>query len=261
MSDTVTLRLAQRSDIPALARIANAANAQSALHKRMAPWQDQHPTHHYQWRLNIIRERFATPNLRNVVAQDSVSGEILGLACWAVEGSETALYKEWVSGTSWLDWLEDKLIRAEKMWCRYAMDKSIDYNFLDSFMAAFQGAEQPARPACLSVHMIVVNPSTQSRGIGRKLIDWGKELATREDLPVFLEANVEAMAFYDKNGFSRLSQDLVISPDGQEPLRSPMYVWEGDQNNGRWLERDVGFAGPGERWKWKDDVLQVSRGS
>src|ERR1051326_5690663 len=97
MSSGVALRPAQRSDIPTLARIANAGNARSALHRRIAPYQDQHPLSYYHWRLNIIRQRFATPDLRTIVAEDAVSGEILGLASWVVEGADTALHKRWAS--------------------------------------------------------------------------------------------------------------------------------------------------------------------
>jgi GNAT superfamily N-acetyltransferase len=255
MPSNVVLRLAQRSDIPALAHLANAGNAQSALHRRMAPYQDQNPIGYYHWRLNIIRQRFATSDLRTIVAVDSSSGKILGQAAWAIEGSDTALYKDWVGESTWVNWLEDKLIWVEKTWCRWITDKSIDYKFLNRFMAGFLGTEQSARPACLHCHMIVVDPSTQSRGVGRLLIDWGKELAVKEGLPLFLEATLEATGFYEKGGFSRLSKELVISPAGQEPIRIPMFVWEGKQREGRWLERDGNFDGPGERWRWKDDVL------
>lgn len=95
---TITLRAAQRSDIPTLARIANAANASSALHRRFAPRQDQYPLDYYRWRLNLIRERFTTPDLRTIVAVGPI-GAILGLASWAVEGENTALYKEWLGST------------------------------------------------------------------------------------------------------------------------------------------------------------------
>jgi GNAT superfamily N-acetyltransferase len=255
MSSNVTLRLAQRSDISTLAHIANAGNAQSALHRRIALCRDQHPIDYYHWRLNIIRQRFATPDLRTIVAEDSSSSEILGLASWVVEGSDTALYKQWVGESTWADWLEGKLVWAEKTWCRYVMDKSIDYKFLNRYMAAFQGTAKSARPACLHLHLIVVKPSTQSRGVGRMLVDWGKELAVREGLPLFLEANLEATGFYEKSGFSRLGKDLVVSPDGQESIRIPVFVWEGEQRVGRWLERDENVDGVGERWRWRDNVL------
>lgn len=255
MSSNVTLRLAQRSDISTLARIANAGNAQSVLHKRMAPYQDQYPIDYYHWRLNIIRQRFATPDLRTIVAVDSSTNEILGLASWAVEGSDTALYKKWVGESTWADWLERKLIWAEKTWSRYVMDRSVDYKFLENFMAAFLGAGKLARPACIHCHMIVVEPSTQSRGVGRMLIDWGKELAVKEGLPLFLEATLEATGFYEKGGFSRLSKDVVVRPGGQEPISIPMFVWKGRQRDGRWLERDGNSEGAGERWRWRVDVL------
>ena len=255
MAGNVTLRLARRADISELAGIANAGNAQSALHRRMAPRQDDLPLDYHRWRVNIFRERFATPNLRTVVAENADSGELLGVACWAVEGSDTALYKRWVGESTWADWVEGKLVVVERTWDRWVMDKSIDYAFLSHFLAAFLGRDHPARPPCLHCHMIVVKPSTQSRGVGSKLIDWAKQLSVEEDLPLFLEATLEATAFYEKGGFARLSKDVLVSPEGQEPIRIPAFVWEGEQRQGDWLERVEDTTETGQRFKWRDDVL------
>lgn len=256
MSSTVTLRPATRQDISALAHLANASNAKSVLHKRIAPGQDKYPLNYYNWRLNIIRQRFATPDLRTIIAEDSSTGQILGQASWAIEGSDTPLYKSWVGETSsWAQWIELKTVLAEKKWARYVKDRCIDYEFLDRFMAAFLGSDRAVRPACLHCHLIVVDPDAQGRGVGKLLMDWGKELVVKEDLPLFLESNLEATGFYEKSGFSKLSRDVVVGPDGKEPIRIPAFVWEGKERQGRWLERDTSFEGEGERWRWRDDVL------
>lgn len=255
MSGNVILRPAQRSDISDLAHLANAANANSVLHKRIAPKQDQYPLGYYHWRRDLVRMRFPNPEIRTMVAVDSLSGELLGQATWAVEGSDTALYKQWTGESTWADWLETKLISIERTWSRYFTGHFIDYKFLDQFLAAFIGAHHSPRPNCLHCHLIVVNPHIQSKGVGRMLMDWGKGLTVKEDLPLFLESNLEATGFYEKIGFSRMNKDVVISPAGQEPIYVPAYVWEGKEREGRWLERDVDFDGEGERWKWRDDVL------
>jgi len=254
-SNNITLRPALRPDIPALARLANASNEQSALHRRIAPRQHEYATDYYLWRLNIVRQRFATPDLRTIVAEDSTTGAILGQASWAVEGANTALYKRWTSESTWLDWLEDKLIWAEKCWSRYVTDRSVDYAFLDGFMAAFQGTAREVRPACLHCHLIVIDPETQGKGLGRTLIDWGKELAVKEDLPLFLEATLEAVGFYERGGFKRLGRDVAIHADGQESILIPAFVWEGEERKDRWLEPDNGDGVPEGRWKWREDVL------
>lgn len=255
MSNEIILRPARRSDIPDLARVGNAANAKSALHKRMAPYQDKYPLDYYQWRLDIVRQRLAAPDTRTIVAEDSLTGEILGQASWAVEGTETALYKEWASEYTWLDWLEGKMVSVQKSWSQYFADRSIDHQFLTRFMSAFLGSDRAARPPCLHLHMIVVAPNAQSRGVGRMLVDWGKDLAMKEDLPVFLEATLEATGFYEKGGFSRLGHDVLVSPDGQDPLYIPAFAWEGEGREGRWLEHDASEGAFNQRWKWKDDVL------
>jgi GNAT superfamily N-acetyltransferase len=255
MSANIVLRPAVRADTSDLAVIANAANAQSALHRRIALRQEQFPLDYYRWRLNIVRQRFATSDLRTIVAVDSRTGKILGQASWAVEGFQTALYKRWVKESSWMNYLEEKLISAEKWWCRYVTDRSVDYRFLDSFIAAFQGSEKPARPSCLHCHLIVVDPNTQSRGVGRVMMDWGKKLAVAEDLPLYLESNLEATGFYEKVGFSRLGEDCVINPDGQEAFRVPTFVWEGKEREGRWLEQEVDSDITEKTWRWKAAVL------
>jgi GNAT superfamily N-acetyltransferase len=259
MSDKVILRPATRSDISALAHSANAGNAQSALHRRIALHQDRYPTDYYRWRLNIIRQRFATSNLRTMVAVDSTTGELLGQASWAVEGSDTALHKRWLKESSWMNWLEDNLIWAEKQWSRYVTDRSIDYAFMNKFVAAFMGNESAPRPACLHLHLIVVNPGTQTRGVGRMLLDWGKKLAVAEDLPIYLESNLEATGFYEKTDFARLGKDCVVQVEGEEGFAIPTFVWEGKEREGRWLERDVGPDVAGERWKWRADVLSEGK--
>lgn len=216
----------------------------------MCLWQDDYPINYYQWRLNIIRQRFATPDLRTMVAIDASTSKILGQASYAVEGLETDLYKRWVSeASSWSQWLEMKLILAEKWWARRVTDRSIDYKFLKQFMSVFDASD---RPDCLHCHLIVVDPEIHAKGVGRLLIDWGKEVARKENLPLYLESNLEATGFYEKCGFSHLTKDFVVDPEG-EAFHIPVYVWEGEDMQGRWLERDDGFDGV--RWRWKEGVV------
>jgi GNAT superfamily N-acetyltransferase len=190
--------------------------------------------------------------VRTIVAEDPSTGEILGQASWGVEGSETELHRRWASESdSWFNWLEGILIRAEKTYARYFLDKAVDYAFLSTFMSSFLGSSRPLRPSCLHCHLIVVDPTTQSKGVGKKLIDWGKDLATKEDLPLYLEATLEATGFYEKLGFSRLNEDMVVSPEGQEAIHIPIFVWEGEDRREKWLQRDE----TGKRWRWKEGVL------
>lgn len=248
-TSSLTLRPARRTDISALATLANNGYAQSVLHNRMAPNRSKYPRDYYNWRLNIIRSRFATPDLRTMVVVNS-GDKILGQAAWAVEGPETSLYQRWTREAGGLmTWFEGTVIEAEKKWARYMTDRSVDYVFLDHFMAAYLGMEKNPRPSCFHCHMIVVDPDSRTAGVGRLLIDWAKDIAVQEDLPLFLESLVEATGFYERVGFKRLSRDVVLVIEGEEVARNPVFVWEPSGRDGKWLERD------GERWKWKDDVL------
>ncbi|KAF4550263.1 Hypothetical protein D9617_18g034540 [Elsinoe fawcettii] len=257
-----TLRPAVRSDLPTLALIANRANSPSALHRHMSPKQSLHPSSHYLWRLSILRLRLATPTIRTIVAV-SPSGAILGFATWSIEGPTTSLHAGWTSSHPFSGpsvFLERQLLKAEALYARYITDKSTDYDFLDAFLGVFIGEEQARHPDCLRCHQIVVDPCVQSRGTGRRMIDWGKEVARKEGVVVYLESNLEAVAFYEKGGFGRLGEDMVIrSPgasgegveNGEGELKVPVFAWEGEGREGRWLEED----GKG-RWKWREDVLR-----
>jgi len=246
---TIMLRPAQRSDIPDMARIANVANSKSVIHKRIAPRQSEYPLDYYNWRLKIIRQRFATPSLRSMIAYDKVTGQVLGQATWVVEGVDTELRKAWVSERdTWANWLEMKLVLAEKKWSAWTSDRSIDYGFLKQFGLACFEAPKVSRPPCLHCHLIVVDPEAQSKGVGRVLIEWAKEVAQEADLPIYLESNLEATGFYEKVGLSRLTQDVMIKLSADEVFSIPAYVLEGDGREGRWLIRDE------KGCRWRDDV-------
>jgi hypothetical protein len=47
-----------------------------------------------------------------------------------------------------------------------------------------------------------------------------------------------------------MTQDFVVDPES-EAFHIPVYVWEGEERTGRWLERDDSFEGEGGRWRWK----------
>ena len=96
---------------------------------------------------------------------------------------------------------------------------------------------------------MAVSPTSQGLGIGRQLLDWGKKTAREEGLPLYLESSLEAVGFYERNGFRRLGEDCVVlyeEGEGRE-VRLPVFVWEGEE--GKWLERD------GKRWRWRAEVL------
>jgi GNAT superfamily N-acetyltransferase len=252
MAPKITLRPATRADLPALALIANAANANSAIHARLARYQHEYPDDYYRWRLNILRTRFVSPALRFIVAEDTASKELLGFANWAVEGPNTELYKKWVGERTWLDWLEEKLLAVENKVIWY---KSIDYNFTKKYLAGMFGPGKAPRPPCIHPHLVVVDPAVQARGVGRLLVEWGKTLAMQEDLPLYLESNLEATGFYEKVWFERLGRELVVEIEGEETLKVPLFAWEGKEREGRWLRREEQCGGGAEAWVWREDVL------
>lgn len=57
---------------------------------------------------------------------------------------------------------------------------------------------------------LFVSENCQSRGVGRKLLDYCKKLYTTLELDVFVE-NTKAVHFYQKNGF--ITIETKINPD------------------------------------------------
>lgn len=56
----------------------------------------------------------------------------------------------------------------------------------------------------------------QRRGVGRALVEWGKDKAHHQGVPINTETNPENVAFYEKLGFQEVGKWGVHTPD---PLR------------------------------------------
>ena len=246
----ISIREATRADIHDITLISNAANASSHHHRLIAPSQDTHPWDYHLWRLNIVRARFATPSVRTIVAVDTSTDEVLGLASYAAEGPSALLDKWTQEKDSWTNWVERQLLGLEARYRALCQYTSINASFLSTFLNSFL-TNPPPKPPLLHAHIIAVHPCAQGHGIGRHLLRWGQDLAQRENLPLYLESTLEAVGFYEKGRFKRLSGDCVIDVEGGEGVRLPVFVWEAEGREGDWVERD----GEGGRWRWRDEVL------
>jgi GNAT superfamily N-acetyltransferase len=60
---------------------------------------------------------------------------------------------------------------------------------------------QPEPKEAWHVEELAVSPACQGQGIGRLLLDWGKAMARKENVPVLLEGTLTALSFYEKCGF------------------------------------------------------------
>jgi GNAT superfamily N-acetyltransferase len=139
--------------------------------------------------------------------------------------------------------IERALLDAEMTYHRYVLDKIIDWDFHDRFIAEADKAGD-AIPPCLHLWVMEVAPDAQRKGVGKALMEWGKKLAKDEGLPFVLESNLEATRFYEKLDMKRVEDLKLANREGKEEFRVPCYAWEAE--DGLLLEE----CGEG-RWRWR----------
>jgi ribosomal protein S18 acetylase RimI-like enzyme len=77
---------------------------------------------------------------------------------------------------------------------------------------------------------LAVSPQFQRRGIGLMLLNFGLEIASREGVPVTLEASLTGQFLYTKAGFQIIERSRI-----RDDLEGVAMLWEGDASKGRWL--------------------------
>lgn len=69
------------------------------------------------------------------------------------------------------------------------------------------------------LHRLVVDPSYQRQGIGQKLLNWGIEIADKENIVAYLNCRPAGYKLYERNGWKVVSSIEVEIPD--EDLKVP----------------------------------------
>jgi ribosomal protein S18 acetylase RimI-like enzyme len=80
---------------------------------------------------------------------------------------------------------------------------------------------------------LAVLPKYHRRGIGKQLMNWGLEVASKEMLPVTLEASDMGKLLYSSLGFQIVARSRV-----NDNLEGVAMMWEPDVAKGRWLNRN-----------------------
>jgi len=65
----------------------------------------------------------------------------------------------------------------------------------------------------LDLHRLIVDPSYQRQGIGQNLLNWGVEVADRENLVSWLFSRPAGSRLYEKNGWKAIQTTEFEIPD------------------------------------------------
>jgi len=212
----ITIRPLTRADLPAITDVYIASFGPTEWHESFLPGRALHPQQYRTFCLWLLRSRLATPNLKLLVAEDSATKQPLGLAVWEA-GAATALGRQWVASSAvptWLAPLERHLCGWEAWYARLWNAGTVNAPFLAAFRAAMRDAYR-GLPPHLHCMILAVDPAAQGRGVGRRMLNWGLELADREGLLVTLETSARARLLYESEGFTILRYYEVEANGGR----------------------------------------------
>ena len=250
------IRLAKLDDLPAMASMAVDAFWNDELFVHTNPWRAQYPDDFRDFFLRRYKRRYWSPDFTNYVAVTDardeghcLGGKVVGYASWQRKGtSEEA--KAWrrqtwqgcrhtqiVSGgygglTVCISVaLECLLLNATDKYISFiGADRSLDSGRLARFLSESK-VDFDAIPEILKLQHLCVHLAFQRRGVGSMLLDWGKEQAEREGVPIGLESSEKARPMYMHNGFRRYGKmHLTDFPIDDVPI----FIWEPKGMEGRW---------------------------
>ena len=107
-------------------------------------------------------------------------------------------------------------------------DKSLDYDRLRQYTGADVESFDDI-PEIWKLRALCVEPAFQRLGAASKLLEWGKEQASREGCPIGLSSSQVAEAVYLKRGFRRYARMLVNGV-----IEVPVMIWEPEGMEGKW---------------------------
>lgn len=256
------IRPATPSDFPSAASISVLCFWNDELYDYTNPWREQHPDHFRSLFLRRHKVRFVTPGyLFHVAVTDEGDqnhegeGTVVAFAVWERRGtSKVAMV--WRKDTFWkrmthviddngerpcltiVPVLERTLLTAQESYLSLLRaDKSLHYARLAHFLAEAK-SDFASIPEMWKMQTLAVHPNFQRRGIASMLLNWGKQQAEKEGVPIGLEASELARPLYLKNGFRKFG-NLHIEDFPIEDV--PIFLWEPRGLEGRWgMKGDVG---------------------
>ncbi|KAF6219096.1 hypothetical protein HO133_004921 [Letharia lupina] len=237
------IRPATPSDFPSAASISVLCFWNDELYDYTNPWREQHPDHFRSLFLRRHKIRFVTPGyVFHVAVTDEGDqnhkgeGKVVAFAVWERTGtSKVAMV--WRKDTFW-KLLERTLLTAQEYYLSLLRaDKSLHYARLAHFLAEAK-SDFASIPEMWKMQNLAVHPNFQRRGIASMLLNWGKQQAGKEGVPIGLEASELARPLYLKNGFRKFG-NMHIEDFPIEDV--PIFLWEPRGLEGMWgMKGDVG---------------------
>ncbi|KAL9131693.1 MAG: hypothetical protein Q9217_000434 [Psora testacea] len=221
-------RPARPSDFSSIADISVICFWNDELYNFTNPYKASYPSDFRYYFLRRCHLRYWTPGYVYQVAVTDEGDEgyagkekVVGFACWFRhgEGEEAKRwYRDSVTGLveRTLAHLGDKYVSVFKL------DGSLSFPNLHRWLTHASDTFDMV-PELWKLQNLCVNPSFQRRGIGALLIQWGKEQATKEKVPVGMSSSEMGSGLYIRQGFKRYA---TLRVEGFPVADVPVFLWE-----------------------------------
>ena len=242
----------ERSDLSVCADIADAAFHADELFSRIYTRYHEFPTECRAWWLTRLKQRIVEPQTIALVAEEAsdkdsiptTKKEVVGFAVYLRLGKDARaqemLRKDTLLNSECLSLpireIENLFFFSRRCSCGLELERyllSWDLYYLDIISHTDRDALKKFRDThyetfspleasgCWYLANLAVPPTHQRRGIGGTLLTWGTNTATKDRLPIALEASAMGRGVYMKHGFKVVERQQLL--EGSEGVAM---IWE-----------------------------------
>ncbi|KAK4580139.1 hypothetical protein LTR86_000342 [Recurvomyces mirabilis] len=218
------IRLATEDDIEPMSEIAAQAFWDDELFGELIhPYRQEHPEGVRLYWLALIRKAWNDPASHFLVSTvgEGDSQTVAAWAEWIRKGRKDEVEDPKKKQAEWPVLPPNRAAHPERI---HYLERSYDY-----ISHQWSGP----REQCWDIALLAVSPHHQGEGHGKKLMQWGIDQATREELPISVISAYGKDKFYNKLGFT------IASGSAQDGEGNPL----------------AGLVKGGLIW-WKEDHLR-----